>query len=185
MKGFVKGVTLIELIIVVSILSIIIMISAPSLNSFTTRNKMTVQVNKLAQAITLARHSAITLNKVVTLCRSEKQLQCQGKWQQGMILFVDHNKDHKLNGDDYILREFEAFPEGDVIFWRAFGNKQYLQMSPRGYTRYQNGTFTYCPKEGLEYARGIILNATARVRFTKDTNDDGIDEGANGKPLRC
>ena len=58
-------------------------------------------------------------------------------------------------------------------------------MSPRGFTRYQNGTFTYCPKEGLNYARGIILNAQGRVRFTKDEDQDGIDEGANGRPLRC
>ena len=185
MKNIIKGVTLIELVIVVSIFSITIVLTAPSLKSFTIKNKLTSQVNKLAMAINLARHSAISLNKIVTLCRSENLQQCQGQWHQGMIIFVDHNKDHIVNGADYILRKFQQFPKDDIIFWRAFGNRQYLQMTPRGYTRYQNGTFTYCPKEGLEYARGIILNATARVRFTQDTNGDGIDEGANGQSLRC
>jgi len=58
-------------------------------------------------------------------------------------------------------------------------------MSPNGYTRYQNGTFTYCPKEGLKYARAIILNAAGRMRYSKDSDNDGINEGADGKPLRC
>jgi type IV fimbrial biogenesis protein FimT len=185
MKNLIKGVTLIELSIVISICSIILMLASPALKTFTIKNKLTSQVNKLASAINLARHSAITLNRIVTLCRSENLQQCQGKWHQGMILFVDHNRDHIVNGSDYILRQFEQFPKDDLIFLRAFGNKQYLQMTPLGYTKYQNGTFTYCPKEGLQYARGIILNATGRVRFSKDNDGDGIDEGANGNPLRC
>ncbi|MCP3673585.1 MAG: hypothetical protein GY829_03815, partial [Gammaproteobacteria bacterium] len=98
---------------------------------------------------------------------------------------IDHNQDHIFNGDDIFLTKFEKFPDEDTIYWRAFQNKQYLQMSPLGYTRFQNGTFTYCPREGLKYARGIIINAAGRVRFTKDEDGDGIDEGANGKSLRC
>ena len=102
-----------------------------------------------------------------------------------MILFIDYNRDHILNNDDRLIMQFEKFPEGDTIFWRAFQNRQYLQMTPFGYTRFQNGTFTYCPKEGLQYARGIILNKAGSLRFTTDKDEDGVDEGANGKPLRC
>ena len=184
MKNF-NGVTLVELLTVVSIVSISIALASPSLNAFVQKNRITTQLNNLARAISLARGSAVTLNKVVTLCRSTHLKQCEGDWHLGMILFVDHNQDHIVNGKDYYLTKFEKFPKGDEIFWRAFRNKQYLQMSPLGFTRFQNGTFTYCPKEGLEYARGIILNAAGRIRFTKDKDGDGIDEGASGKPLRC
>jgi len=185
MNNYSKGITLIELIIVLAIISISITLAAPSMNSFMVRNRVTSRVNTLALAIRMARESAIMKNNIVTLCRSADQLQCGGKWHNGMILFVDTNKDHKFNGSDILITGFEKFPEDDVIFWRSFQNRQYLQMSPLGTTRYQNGTFTYCPKEGLEYARGIIINAAGRIRFTKDLNADGIDEGADNKPLRC
>ena len=181
----VMGVTMIELITVVAMISITMVLAAPGLNSFTTKNRITTQVNTLSRAIRMTRESAITLNKVVTLCRSDNHRQCRGKWHQGMIMFVDHNRDHIFNGEDYFLTQFAPFPNGDTIFWRSFQNRQFLQMSPLGFTRFQNGTFTYCPKEGLEYARGIILNAAGRLRFTSDEDGDGIDEGADGKPLRC
>ena len=185
MKKYSMGVTLIELMIVLSIISITMMLASPSLKEFTKINRITSQVNILTRAITMARESAINFNRVVTLCRSDNQRSCGGKWHNGMILFIDHNKDHIFNGNDFFITKFEKFPDGDLIFWRAFQNRQFLQMSPLGYTRFQNGTFTYCPKEGLKYARGIILNAAGRVRFTEDENGDGIDEGADGQPLRC
>jgi len=180
-----KGVTLVELIIVIAIIAVTITLTTPSMTTFVVKNRITAQVNTLALAIKMARESAIMKNKVVTLCRSNDNLQCGGKWHDGMILFVDQNKDHRFNDSDVLITVFSRFPEGDVIFWRSFQNRQYLQMSPRGTTRYQNGTFTYCPKEGLEYARGIIINAAGRVRFTKDRDADGIDEGADNRPLRC
>jgi len=185
MKQSFKGFTLIELIVVLTIFAISLSIAAPSMNSFMVRNRITAQVNKLAIAIRMARESAIMKNYIVTLCRSADQTQCGGKWHEGMILFADKNRDHRFNDTDTLITAFEKFPEGDVIFWRSFRNRQYLQMSPRGTTRYQNGTFTYCPKEGLKYARGIIINAAGRVKFTKDRNSDGIDEGADNRPLRC
>ncbi|MFT5452845.1 MAG: type IV fimbrial biogenesis protein FimT [Enterobacterales bacterium] len=180
-----RGVTLIELLIVVALFSITMMIAAPSFTRFTSKSRITTNLNTLARAISIARESAVTMNAVITLCRSDNQNLCRGSWHDGMILFVDYNKDHIVNGKDYFIAKFDKFPKDDIIFWRAFQNRQYLQMSPQGFTRFQNGTFTYCPKEGLEYSRGIILNAQGRVRFTKDEDGDGIDEGANGKPLRC
>ncbi len=180
-----KGVTLLELIIVMAIIAVSITLAIPSMKAFTVKNRITAQVNTLALAIRMARESAIMKNYIVTLCRSADQLQCGGNWHDGMILFADKNRDHLFNGSDTLIAGFENFPAGDVIFWRSFQNRQYLQMSPRGTTRYQNGTFTYCPKEGLEYARGIIINAAGRVRFSKDKDGDGIDEGADRRPLRC
>jgi len=176
---------MIELLVVVAICSVTLGLAAPPLNKFLIKNRVSANVSVLGRVITVARTSALYLNQVVTLCRSNNQKKCQGKWQNGIILFTDDNKDRIVNNNDRILVTIDSFPEGDTIFWRAFQNKQYLQMTPRGYTRYQNGTFTYCPKEGLKYARAIILNATGRVRYTTDADGDGINEGANGKPLRC
>ena len=133
----------------------------------------------------MARQTAIYRNRTVTLCRSDDGRHCKGQWHQGMLLFVDLNGNRRLDNNEELVHQFAPLREGDQLFWRAFRNRQYLVMSPRGFTAYQNGTFTYCPKEGLNYAKGIILNAAGRIKLTSDSDGDGIDEGANGKPLRC
>ncbi|MCP3674266.1 MAG: hypothetical protein GY829_07325, partial [Gammaproteobacteria bacterium] len=127
------GITLIELLISIGIFSISMMLVMPSLNNFTAKNRISTNVTTLARAIQMARQSAVIFNKVTTLCRSNDHQHCQGKWQEGMILFIDHNQDHIFNGDDIFLTKFEKFPDEDTIYWRAFQNKQYLQMSPLGY----------------------------------------------------
>ena len=179
------GITLIELIIVIAMTSILLTLAAPSLSEFVIKNGITTRVNQLVRAIHMARQTAIFRNQVVTLCRSNDGEECGGHWHNGMLLFIDKSRNLRLDDDEELVYHFPALREGDQLFWRAFRNRQYLLMTPRGYTAYQNGTFTYCPKEGLEYAKGIIINAAGRMRISKDTDRDGIDEGANGAPLRC
>ena len=73
-----------------------------------------------------------------------------------------------------------------TIRWRAFRNRQYLQMTSAGYTNYQNGNFTYCPPNGDVYqARQLIINMQGRVRKPADIDNDGIIEDARGRDIRC
>lgn len=185
MKEKQQGLTLVELIVVISVSGILLTLAAPSMTEFVTRNSVTTRINQLVHTIHMARQSAIFRNRIVTLCRSDNGTNCQGQWHEGMLLFVDSNNDRTLDEDEELIYRFPALRDGDLLFWRAFRNRQYLLMTPRGFTAYQNGTFTYCPKEGLEYAKAIIINAAGRLKLSKDKNADGIDEGANGRPLRC
>lgn len=180
-----RGLTLIELMVTTSIILLSLTLATPPLNSLLIKTRISSQLNKLSHAIRLAREAAITSHTTVTLCRSSNGTSCKGNWREGMIVFMDENADRKKNNQDYYLHKFEAFPDKDRITWRAFGNRQFLQMKPSGFTRYQNGTFTYCPKEGVKFARALIINAAGRVRFSKDADGDGINEDAKGKPLKC
>jgi len=60
-----------------------------------------------------------------------------------------------------------TFPDSDgYIRFRAFQNKQYLQLSSLGITHYQNGNFTYCPYSGSDkFARQLIVNRNAAVEL--------------------
>lgn len=177
--------TLVELLVVLVIMSTIILLSAPGISHFLERNRITTQVNQLVRVIHMAREAAIFRNRNVTLCRSDNGITCTGEWRNGMLLFVDQNEDRAFSENEELIYTFPPLPEGDQLYWRAFRNRQYLVMTPRGYTAWQNGTFTYCPGGELHYARGVILNAAGRIRITSDSDGDGIDEGANGRPLRC
>ena len=59
-------------------------------------------------------------------------------------------------------------------------------MTPMGFTRDQNGNFTWCPGNGdVRLARQLIVNAAGRLREALDSDGDGVREGANGRPIGC
>jgi type IV fimbrial biogenesis protein FimT len=103
-----------------------------------------------------------------------------------VILFTDHNSDARLNGKDFLVERIRKADFNGTLKWRAFRNRQYLQMTPFGYTNYQNGNFVYCPSDGdLHFARQIVINVQGRARVLHSRNDDGIMTDRRGKPLKC
>ncbi|MFK7864763.1 MAG: GspH/FimT family pseudopilin [Pseudohongiellaceae bacterium] len=181
-----KAFTLIELLIVLTIVAIALSIALPNFSEFIEQKKANDTIKRVKQAITVAKVGAVVNGNYVTLCKSRSGEKCEGNWEQGMIAFTDKNGDRKINQDDRLLRYF-TFPEVEgTIRWRAFQNRQYLQITGQGFTRFQNGNFTYCPHNKKPYlARQIIINRTARVRFSIDSNGDGIQEDSRGRPIRC
>ena len=180
------GFTLVELLLVLSILSILLGLSLPNFQAMYAQRQADVVIRKVSKAIQLARMSAIRTGQLVTLCRSDSGVECGGQWRDGIIVFSDRNGDRKINQDD-VLQQFITFPGiNGSLKWRAFQNRQYLQITNQGFTRYQNGNFTYCPNNGdASLARQLIINRTARIRFAIDSDGDGIREDSRGRPRSC
>ena len=180
------GFTLVELLLVLSILSILLGLSLPNFQAMYAQRHADTVIRKVSEAIQLARMSAIRTGKLVTLCRSDSGVEWGGQWQDGIMVFSDRNGDRKINQDD-VLQQFITFPGiNGSLKWRAFQNRQYLQITNQGFTRYQNGNFTYCPNNGdASLAHQLIINRTARIRFAKDSDGDGIKEDSRGRPISC
>ena len=181
-----KGMSLLELLITLGILSILLGISIPDFKDLVQSVSADTTLKKLATAIQLGKSTAITNRTAVTLCRSIDGITCGGSWQDGVLVFTDRNRDRIINEDDKLVR-YITFPEskGHIRF-RAFQNKQYLQLTSLGVTYSQNGNFTYCPFSGeSKFARQLIMNRTARLRFAQDSDGDGIKEDSRGRPLSC
>ncbi len=181
-----SGLTLMELLISLGILSILLGLALPNFRAMAQSVSGDVTLRKLANAIQFGKATAITNNATVTLCRSDDGSDCGGNWQDGVMLFIDSNRNREFDGDDDLLRHI-TFPDGNgSIRFRAFQNKQYLQLTSLGTTRDQNGNFTYCPYTGENvFARQLIINRTARLRFAQDSNGDGVREDSRGRPLDC
>ena len=180
------GMTLLELLISLGVLSMLLGISIPDFAELVQSVSGDATLRKLATTVQLGKSAAIASGTTVTLCRSVDGLACSGSWQDGIIVFTDRNRDRAMNGNDTLLRHI-TFPDskGSIRF-RAFQNKQYLQISSLGFTHNQNGNFTYCPFSGeAKFARQLIVNRTARLRFAQDIDGDGIREDSRGRPLNC
>lgn len=183
-----NGLSLVELLTCVTIFVLVWVYAQAPFTHLLASNRAATTINWIVTNIQYTRNAAIHLNTMTTICPSKREGKCGGKWHEKIIVFTDHNADARVNGKDRILNQF-TFPEasrGSTLKWRAFRNRQYLQMTPSGYTNYQNGNFVYCgPNQNPSYARQIVINLQGRIRKSYDQDGDGIIDDAKGKPLRC
>lgn len=180
------GFTLIELLTVLVIIGILLGAALPSFDKTLAAHRARETLQTLSQSIEFARIAAITRSSSVTLCKSIDNETCSGEWSDGVIVFTDQNRNRKIDQEDELLRFVDfSFAAGELR-WRAFQNKQYLQVTSQGFTHYQNGNFTYCPQDkDPEIAHQIIINRLGRIRWATDSDGDGIREDSQGRPLDC
>lgn len=89
-----KGFTLLELLLAVSIASILISIGIPSFESTLLRARGVAVVDKLTMAIYFVRSEAISRNQEVRLCTSDDFVICNGtaiNWNSGWIAIDVNN----------------------------------------------------------------------------------------------
>jgi prepilin-type N-terminal cleavage/methylation domain-containing protein len=178
------GYTLLELLIVLAIVAILAISAMPGWGRTLQARAGEVAIHELARAMNLARSEAVANGSLVTLCRSTNGTTCNGNWEDGMLLFTDANGDRVINGDDRVLRR-SGRVDGSLQL-RSYPNRQYVQFTPLGFTNKQNGNFTWCPVgRDVELAQQLVFSQSGRARFARDTNGDGVREGADGAPLTC
>ncbi len=85
-----RGFTLIELIIVLTIIGIMVALAAPGMQSFSSSNRLTTQVNDLLADISLARSEAIKRNVASGVCvTAANGTSCvaAGNWANGWLAY--------------------------------------------------------------------------------------------------
>ena len=182
-----SGHSFFALLITVALISVGISVGMNSWSHLHQKGTATAQINRLVTAVNYARHAAITRRSTVTLCPSAMTGHgCNGRWHDDLIAFLDHNQDARINGKDKIINSIPSTAARGTLVWRAFRNRQYLQMTALGYTHSQNGNFTYCPNNrDLHYARQIIVNRQGRTRINHRRDAAGVPIDSRGKHLRC
>jgi type IV fimbrial biogenesis protein FimT len=184
--GHIAGITLVEVLIAMSIIMLLLGSAAPSLRSINEKKQGEKALNALAGVTQSSRAEAIRNGQIVTICRSRDGVSCSGSWSDGVIAFIDRNADRQINESDRLLHHVQFIQLPGTLTWRAFQNRQYLQIDQRGNLRYQNGNFTYCPhSRDARLAHQLIISSTGRLRWAMDTDGDGFREGSDGKSISC
>lgn len=101
-----RGFTLIELMVTLTVAAILLTVAVPSYREFIQSTRLSTQVNLLLSDLNVARSEAVKRRTPVTLCKSATQSACSsnGGYEQGWIIFTDHNRDGEVDAGDIILR---------------------------------------------------------------------------------
>lgn len=154
------GYTLIEMLITLTIASILLVIVIPNQHFLWQRSQHVVLSEQLLQAINLTRHTAIVEQITTTLCPSDNQHTCSGSWDAGYIIKTQANT----------LRAFTNVPHQGKLHWRSFpANHNALVFTETGATAFENGTFWYCEPDATSASFAIVVSQMGRARLVKST----------------
>ncbi|TNF65636.1 MAG: prepilin-type N-terminal cleavage/methylation domain-containing protein [Gammaproteobacteria bacterium] len=167
------GLTLIELLIVLTILSLLVGGTIISWNLFFKKNQATVTIDKVYMLLTYAKAKSYQSRLPVIVCSSVDNKTCiDGLWQNQLLVFIDHNANKRFDGDDKLINHHLRLPKGFILRWQGFPRGNYLQFKPVSLLSSSNGTLTLCHKDKNDtVSRALIISKSAMIRYAETKND--------------
>ena len=152
-----SGVTMVELLFAVAILSVILAFAVPSYSDAALNSKLNAVASSLHASVTVARSEAIKANRPTTLCASSDGASCTGTWTDGWLV---------LDADDVVIDSRPAPPQGYKI--TQAGGVADLTFQPIGVGLAAAATFTVCRNSPLgSQERVVSVTATGVARVTR------------------
>ena len=164
-----RGMTLVEVLVVLSVLAILLAIGVPAFNQFVASNRLSAYSSDMLSTLTLARSEAIKRNSRVVLCKSADGESCAGtgSWNQGWIVFADPNNNANRDAAEPMVCKVSAL-QSDYAFDGVNGFISSVSYDAQGGVT-QAGTVTLCPPAPAASGQGreIVVSASGRPRASK------------------
>jgi type IV fimbrial biogenesis protein FimT len=164
-RYFLRAFTLIELLITLSIVSILMVLALPSWGDYMANQAVLTSINSLESSIKLARTAAVTDSHCAVVIRALPE-----GWQTGWQIFRDCQRNAQHDADEILMVERNGLPDGVGIQGNAQAASYFL-FEADGSTKRVNGAMgmasvTVCPKSQWQHkdCQRLTLNATGRVR---------------------
>lgn len=175
-----QGVTLIELLTVITIVAVLAAVGVPSFQETIVRNRMVAQSNEFLSALNFTRSEAIKRGHSVTMCRSTNATSCAntGGWESGWLTFSDPNGNGTMDTGEASIRVWPALSAGFTLK----GNTSVvgtIRYDARGMAQ-NTGFLLMCKSNQINGARAIVVTAARpRVSFSGDQTAPKNDTGTN------
>jgi len=164
-----RGVTLVELMLCLGMLSVVIAFAAPSMNALLERQRTIAATHSLISHLASARLSAVTHKYPVVLCPATENLQCteHTNWSKNYLAFldVDGNGKQRPNHPEDILVVHQNPLSGTMQLHSTVGRSQ-VRYLPDGRSPGSNVTFSICNSRGKLLSQ-VIINNAGRARSTR------------------
>jgi type IV fimbrial biogenesis protein FimT len=138
-----RGVTLVEMLIVMGIVGILMAVGIPSYKYMTNANRISAEINGLLGDLQFARSEAIKEGRTVSVCVSSDGVSCLSTnyaWKNGWIVFSDINGDGNIDttNGDLLLRAQATFRGTDTF--NANNSIGTITFNREGFASVTNGT---------------------------------------------
>lgn len=167
-KASQQGITLPELLIVLTLLALLASIAAPSFEQLTRTQQQQVLHDRLHRSLEHARTLAVSDRRLIEVCASTDGLSCQGDWNRGWIL-------RAAATEEILAREsFDDSNPNALLQWTGYS--QSIRFRTNGTSPISNGRFTLCTDKGLVWQ--IVISRQGRIRLADDQEN-------RKEPFRC
>ena len=156
------GMTLLELCLVLSILAITAGWGLPGLSALMARHEVAVEVMRLQDSLTTARHTAISRRAIVTVCPSADGSGCGDDWTAPLSILA--GEVGQPPAEQTLLGRRRA-SRLNAITYRQ--DQRPVRYRPDGRATGHNGTFRLCGRHGE--GASLILSNFGRVRVIGDS----------------
>ncbi|MFT4927975.1 MAG: type IV fimbrial biogenesis protein FimT [Phenylobacterium sp.] len=157
-----SGLTLIDLLITIAIVSITAGLTLPSLTQTLAESRAQMYMKSLGRVIMYTRSYAITQGHAVTICPLVGG-KCKIDWSKNISVFIDRNMDRRKSQDERLLKVVDDPGQQDYLTYPRRGITYRPDGSINGY---HSGTFRYCPlTKTSEFSKGLVVNQAGRPRF--------------------
>ena len=175
-----RGVTLIELMIVLALLAVLLASATPSFVRFLSNQRASGATNDFVHSIALARTEALKRSRRVYVAP------LAGQWRNGWAVFVDRNDNRTYEAlSDEVIALHDALP-ASIVITNSSGSRlepftdsgapprPYIMFDGSGYPRRRNGALS---PGGLVVTdetpsgsaiRTICLASSGRTRIVRD-----------------
>ena len=166
------GFTLIELMIVITIVAIFVVVGVPNFQNMIKDNRLSTQANSLVSSMHLARSEALKLRTPVSICRTTDGTSCAGAggaWDTGWLVFADTANLGVVDAGERIILTQGALSSSNTLRGVAAVNN-FVSYLPTGLSL-TNGNFRLCDGSVPDVATGrqIRVGTTGRVSVSVGT----------------
>lgn len=182
-RWLMRGFSMIELIMVMTVAGILAAIAAPSFKTFMQNSRLSTQANTLVYALNLARASAIKLDTAVQVCASADGASCNGgAWTNGWIVGYPAPANCVTGGAPATLLSVSPALGGGNTANEKNINALAVCYLPNGQTN--NGVggnfyqFVFCDNRGAAFGQAVELNFIGRIQASPT-----LGQLANGAAL--
>lgn len=174
-----RGLSLVETLVVMSILAVLLSLSVPNMSQFFASNRLNSATSDFFAALNVARSEAMRRGASITLRHNGTA--GSRDWSNGWTMFVDANGNGTRDTDEDIVRQGPALSAPVTMFANsAFATTVTFDSGGR-LTPSAGGVFVVCDgadlvANGEARSRALVVNASGRVRQGVDSNGDRVPE---------
>lgn len=177
------GHTLIEIIIVLSILAIFAYFAVPSFSNLQLESQETELRDRIIKIISEAKLQSLYRRATIALCQATNQQHCVKQGGQQMLVFLNPDGNGEFGNHEQLISTVRIAHRDGVLHWRAYPvYRDFLLFYNGEIPRNDNATIWDCHRSSPRWA--ITLSQTGQMQVVMP-DTAGVIYDAHLHPLDC